>query len=169
MQEACEHLRSLQKGLLIWNQTLAFMKASRILYILSASTPILFSGCDKTDLLEQGKTNLERQITAESNGLIKLASIRKTDGKEMEIFGVKCYELTYTATIEFTKNCSWSGGGDGVWTGRFAANEQAASHSGLEALNPFSLGQQAEKWDQKTISGKFGFEKTENDWTVKSW
>jgi len=103
----------------------------------------------------------------ESKGLIRLVSFRKTDGVLKEFMGIKVYELSYAAEIEFTNDCTWSGGNELMgWDGRFNASPGSTDPSdGATNFFMATQGQEsATKGKRINISGKVNFEKTERGW-----
>ena len=92
----------------------------------------------------QARTKLETKINQESNELIRLVSFDKTDGTAHELMGMKGYEMSYSAEIEFVEDCMWSGGNDLMgWDGSFRADRSLPPANG--ALRDFFYKSQGVK------------------------
>jgi hypothetical protein len=86
-------------------------------------------------------------LNARNARLFKVKSLRKTDGKAIEAFGVKAYEMDYEAEIECTAvNSTRSTGG------------MPGFSFGMTPAQCYEVGQ------TQKIKGTIGFEKTENGW-----
>jgi hypothetical protein len=124
-------------------------------------------GCSDTPSASDARAKLESQIQQQSNGIIKLVSFQKTDGAMQEMMGMKIYQMSYSAEVEFLDNCIWSAGNDLMgWDGSFRAQRNQALPSG--ALNDFFNASQgvkpAKKGDHFRFTGHMEFEKTERGW-----
>lgn len=129
-------------------------------------TALVISGCSGPPSPSDGRKQLEGQIQAQSNGLIRLVSFDKTNGLELDIMGRKLYEMEYTAEIEFLDDCMWSGGGLLGWGGSFLA-VRGERPGGTMGLGSAYIGmQQVRKGQRQKVNSKFTFEKTEQGWRL---
>ena len=89
---------------------------------LAVALVLTVTGCSGTPSESDGRAKLENQIQQQSNGLISLVSFSKTDGVMHEMMGIKEYEMSYSAEVEFVDNCMWRGGNSLMgWDGTFFA------------------------------------------------
>lgn len=74
---------------------------------------LLVVGCGQRLPSERDvRTHLEKRYAKElANGSLKLIDVRKVDGKRMEVFGMKMYELSYAETLEWPRGqkCAFMG------------------------------------------------------------
>jgi hypothetical protein len=127
-------------------------------------TVLALSGCGGPPSPSDGRKQVETQIQAESNGLIRLVSFDKTNGLDRDLGGRKLYEMEYTAEIEFLDNCIWNSGGERGWNGSFVAILKQPGHEGsfrgsFDPLEP-------SKGEHQRVNGKLKFEKTEQGWRL---
>jgi hypothetical protein len=135
--------------------------------LLTICIAVALAGCSDTPSASNARAKLENQIQQQSNGLIKLVSFEKTDGAMHEMMGMKAYEMSYTAEVEFLDDCLWSAGNNFTgWEGNFRAQRgQAPSGGALNAFFNASQGlQPAKKGDRFKFTGRMNFEKTERGW-----
>ncbi|MEY2571929.1 MAG: hypothetical protein QOJ87_142 [Verrucomicrobiota bacterium] len=140
------------------------MNVRVVLIILAA---LMLESCSDTPSPSDARQKLANQIQQQSNGLIKLVSFEKTDGVMQEMMGIKAYQMSYTAEVEFLDDCIWTAGNNLVgWDGSFRAQRNQALSSG--ALNDFFNASQglkpAKKGEHFTFTGQMAFEKTERGW-----
>jgi hypothetical protein len=134
---------------------------------LALAAGVALVGCSDTLSQSDARQKLENQIRQQSNGLIKLVSFEKTDGVMHEMMGMKAYEMSYSAEVEFLDDCIWSAGNNLMgWDGSFRAQRSQALPSG--ALNDFFDASQglkpAKKGEHFRFTGHLEFEKTERGW-----
>jgi hypothetical protein len=118
------------------------------------------SGCSSKPSEADARNAVEHQIQQNSRGLIKLAGFQKTNGKDMELAGVKIYEMEWTATLEFLGDCYWD-------SRSLAAVPKNDGRVGLDALLslPERFGKQPATRGQRTdLNGTTSFERTEKGW-----
>lgn len=127
-------------------------------------TVLALSGCGGPPSPSDGRKQVESQIQAESNGLIRLVSFDKTNGLDRDSGGRKLYEMEYTAEIEFLDNCIWNSGGERGWNGSFVAIPRQPGHEG-DWRGPFDP-QEPSKGERQRVNGKLKFEKTEQGWRL---
>jgi hypothetical protein len=133
------------------------MQLLRILASLFAVA--VLTGCDGTPSESDGRKLFESSIQSRCNGLIKLVSFEKTDGVQQELFGMKFYEMKFTAGIEILDDCTWN-----IWDegkGVSASRRQPGEGLGLSRNFGYNLGS---KGQLCKVSGKFTFQKTEKGW-----
>jgi hypothetical protein len=134
--------------------------------VIAVLTTLALLGCGGKPSLSDGRKQLEGQIQAQSNGLIRLVSFDKTNGVEQNMNGMNLYEMDYTAEIEFLGDCMWGSGG-AFGGGRIFEAFPGSPGGGLDAFNPrYFLKQKARKGERRKIEGKFMFQKTEQEWRL---
>jgi hypothetical protein len=134
---------------------------------LTIAVALALVGCSDKPSESDARQKLQNQVQQQSNGLIKLVSFQKTDGAMHEMMGMKAYEMSYAAEVEFVDDCFWSGGNNlSGWEGSFYAERgQAAPSGGLQDFFNLSQGRKAAKRGEHfTFTGRMNFEKTERGW-----
>lgn len=103
---------------------------------------------------------LESQIASEADGRIRLQSVRKQNGYDQHLLGIRYYVAEYAARIEFLADCYWiKKGKGGNWNGRFTTLSIAeGTDRGLDN----SL--RCVRRQIVTISGQVRFQKTDKGW-----
>ena len=135
-------------------------------FVIAVLTTLALFGCGGKPSLSDGRKQLEGQIQAQSNGLIRLVSFDKTNGVEQNMNGMNLYEMDYTAEIEFLGDCMWGSGG-ALGNGRSFEAVPGWPGGALDAFNPrYFLKQKARKGERRKIEGKFMFQKTEQGWRL---
>ena len=126
--------------------------------VVAVFTVLALCGCGGQPSPSEGRKELERQIQAQSNGLIKLVSFDKTNGVNQEVQGMSLYEMDFTAEIEFLDDCIWDG--EQIYTPmNFRAQRGERS--------VFNIGwKKAGKGQHKKVNGQFMFQSTEQGWRI---
>jgi hypothetical protein len=114
-------------------------------------------GCSGKPSEAVARANLQEQIQRESSGRIRLASFQKTDGVMREFGGVKTYEMTYDAEIEFLEDCYWTGFNDGM---SFQTHKMDRPERIPLGVTP----RRANKGQHLRFGGHINFQKTERGW-----
>lgn len=138
------------------------------------------SACSNRPSVSEGRTTLEAEIERDSSGLIRLLSFEKTDGISREVFGVKMYDLYYTAEIEFVEDCLWTGGADA--SHQFFARRLAPKITpkietieaevarklrrkfGITMTSSVHEEGRVKKGERKQVTGQLLFKRTERGW-----
>lgn len=119
----------------------------------------IFFGCtsgSSVPTANDARPAVEQRAARDSKGLVKLVSLRKTNGQMLEGMGAKAYKLEYTADIEFQGECIF---GDGR---RMDGNADFAVTPGRVPL--FGGGKPKNKGDTASVNGFVMFEQTEKGW-----
>jgi hypothetical protein len=128
---------------------------------------IALTSCSNAPSAADARTKLEAQIREQSNSLITLVSFQKTDGAMQEFMGMKGYQMSYAAEVEFNDDCLWSGGNNLMgWDGSFRAERiDPAPRGGVREFFYVSQGlKPAKKGERFRFTGHLNFEKTERGW-----
>lgn len=111
-----------------------------------------------------------------THGRIVLKNLRKTDGQEREIQGVRVYALWIEGEAEFSERCYWiikraMAGANHFSTVSYQEGQRAlAERSGWDQFKPGTLKNQihrynvAQKGEKLPIRGVVLFEKRERGW-----
>lgn len=136
--------------------------------LLAITLALTLVGCSRTPSTSDARQKLENQIQQQSNGLIKLVSFEKTDGAMHEMMGMKAYEMSYAAEVEFLEDCLWSGGNNLMgWNGSFYAQRGKPKPPQEVFGRFFDLNQglkPANKGERFRFTGHMNFQKTERGW-----
>lgn len=63
------------------------------------------TACAQTPTEQQAKVSVSELVQRESKGFIKVISLTKTNGQEMNLGGREMYIFHYDLLIEFTQDC----------------------------------------------------------------
>ncbi len=109
------------------------------------------------------KALLEKKITTQSKGAIRLVSFKKTNGQAAG----QSYAFEYEAEISFNADCYW-GNGPLLWDGNYDATI-GKPRSSLEEMSPAFFGKtRAKRGEVSKVTTKLYFEHTEKGWREKS-
>lgn len=101
---------------------------------------------------------LAAKIKKDSENLIRLISLKKTDGQSSVVNGVKTYRLNFEATMEFQDQCMWGIFNGSKWMGYFEAYRSRGNE----------WGNMEKRWgrqrDTVRFRGVVQFQKTERGW-----
>lgn len=100
---------------------------------------------------------LAAKIKKDSENLIRLISLTKTDGQSSAVDGVKTYRLSFEATMDFRENCLWGTFSGSKWFGDFHAVR--FSHPLLHMEKRRGMQR-----DIVCFRGVIQFQKTERGW-----
>jgi hypothetical protein len=126
------------------------------------------AACSDSPSVSDARAKLENRIQQQSNGLIKLVSFDKTDGVMHEMGGVKEYEMSYAAEVEFLDDVMWSGGNNlSGWDGSFFAQRGTPQppqnvFGRFMDLNQGMKG--AKKGEHLKFTGTLVLDRTERGW-----
>lgn len=126
---------------------------------------IYITSCSGKPDISEFELELRNKIESESNGIITLSEIEKTNSEEKEFFGQKAYSMDYKATITFNDNC-W------IYTNQSGFGPRFESFKTYAEEPEFfpSLGHvasYAKKGEIVSFSGKVTYFETENGWVRK--
>ncbi len=130
------------------------LETKLIRYIVPVLTALFLAGCSSQPSESTGQKIIEKSIQAQSNGLIKLVSFRKTNATSPDR---NHYLLEYEMEIEYLDNCWVDGMGLEVTPPKFKASRLAPDRFDFLALKK-------RKGEKEKMSGYLGFEKTEKGW-----
>lgn len=119
---------------------------------------------------------LQRRLDGGNESRLRLTTFEKTDGKSMEVMGVKVYELMFTATAEFTDDAMFKVGGGSTLFGTSIdgraseiTTSEYRSRSG-NFMQDFGLDfnnlRPARKADTLDLTGQIAFEQRESGWVA---
>lgn len=98
---------------------------------------------------------------------MELVRFSKTDGQDVEVFGVKVYSMSYAASIRFKAECYWDGHMIAVTTAKFSADKPMLA--GVKLTQPlWPKVKVVQPGEQIEFTGSMCWEKTENGWTPVS-
>ncbi len=137
-----------------------------ITIIMTILLTVVIQSCSLDNKPELAKNELENRINNQSNGMIKLLSLEKTDGKENNFMGYKSYEMDFKVTIEYQKDC-YKSIGVGNWLYTDFVTEET------KPTDPWSyvLGAQVvylPKGKKVEIYGVAGYEQKESGWQLNN-
>lgn len=131
------------------------LETKLIRYIAPLLTALFLAGCSSQPSESTGQKIIEKRIEAQSKGLIKLVSFRKTNATG----NANYYNLEYAIEIEYLDNCLVGSLGGGLGS---MPDFTAEPGSRLPASKFYM--QQKRKGEREKQSGQLGFEKTEKGW-----
>lgn len=118
------------------------------------------------------RQTVELQIRKYSNGLFRLTRFTKTNGLNMEVMGIKVYQLEYTAEIQFTgfEGKAWWGGSSELQKRPFSATRVPPDTGPpwlQSQLGTLHWGERRmSSGDEIRFTGTLVFEMTENGWRL---
>jgi hypothetical protein len=109
----------------------------------------------------QAQSLLQKEIQSQSNGNIRLVSLKKINGVPDGNF----YKLEYQLVIEFLATGAWTKGGDisSETSYRFSTSRVRDSSMG-QILADIDGTKNVSRGQKETVKGSILFEKTENGW-----
>lgn len=134
------------------------MPIQRALLAFAAFTLI---SCSPLEAKPDGRADLETIVHAQSNGLLKIVSYKKTNGIDYTA-PVKAYEVQYEVEVEFVSDAYWKAPGIAGWDGRYCALKGKP--------NPFSFGpdtfsyQPVKSGTRMRFKGSLTYQMTDNGW-----
>lgn len=114
---------------------------------------------ETVDLSGQAEDALRQHIASDSGGQINLSSFRKTDGQDVEMFGVKGYNLKFEGEVTFASSGFWlahnpmAGGGL-----TFTFSPTQVAFGGMNGATQVSAGSRVR------IAGTMSGQKSESGW-----
>lgn len=110
---------------------------------------------------------MEKQVTAESKGAIKLINMTKVNGVERELFGQKIYELEYKLIVEIIRQI-WKNSGDAFLESEWFWGSFHTASGPSGGLNEMFLNKSEEFLPGTIIEihGTMQFENTDNGWKL---
>lgn len=142
-----------------------------------ACTLLVATACGATaPSVDDARTVLHQRLDNGNGTRLRLTHFQKTDGRRMEVMGVKAYELMFTATAEFAQDALFAIAGPSTVFGTSLdgrANAiRTAEHRERSGniLQDFSLSfnnmQPARRGDILRLSGRVAFEQRESGWVA---
>lgn len=116
---------------------------------------LLITGCSGKPSEADAGERIRSQIAQNSNGLIRLVAIKKTNGIDTEIGGAQGYTMEWSAELEFLGDCVWDP----------SSLEAIPPPQGLDAFLHLTK-KRATKGSRVDLNGSTRFQKTENGWRV---
>ena len=126
-----------------------------IRYVVPVLAALFLAGCSSQPSESTGQKIIEKRIQAQSRGLIKLLSFRKTNA----LVSDNLYQMEFEIEIEYLDNCLVGSLGGGFGS---LPDFTAEPGSSLPASKFYM--QQKRKGEREKQSGQMGFVKTENGW-----
>ena len=127
---------------------------------------LIFFSCSggKNNLESDAKKFIENDVTATSQGYLKLASFNKVDGVSKSNNGAESYEMTFTIEIECVKDGGYVNIMRNGKLGGFAIllPQQIDNYSG-------QFEQPAKVGNRYNMEGIILFEKHDSGWVVLGW
>ena len=125
--------------------------------LLLALTLVVGCSDTSTPTVSDAKKLAEERVEKFGNGLLKLVSFEKKDGKQIQTPLGQLYEMEWVAKIEFIDDCVWQVDRFGALS-RAEAKGKMMPFGFMEKAKPMNKGQRVE------IDGKTTFERTEKGW-----
>lgn len=143
-------------------------------FVAAAATAFAASCAAAPPSPADARNALRQRLDRGSETRLRLAQFEKTDGRSMEVMGLKAYELMFTATVEFTQDSLFAVGGSSTVFGASLdgrVNEITTApyqkRSG-NFLRDFSLDfnslRPARRFDILRLLGHVAFERRESGW-----
>lgn len=123
-----------------------------------AGLTLCLCACSSGPSVVKVEEHLRNRVEAESEGRLKLASFRKTNAQEGELFGVPAYSLEYEAEIEVLETCFWTPRYFGEISFRTVGPDEMSIYLELQGY------QRVREGERVTFTNSFEFEKTERGW-----
>lgn len=125
-------------------------------------TASCLTGCGLFDgRIAIAKEALAKRMEQESDGLIELVEIRKTDGRETDADGAKWYVLLFSGTLRYTGDCYKANGLGGFPYVRFDISGTPPLGEGYGGSSPLM-----KKGHRVSFTGKAELVKYENGWKL---
>ena len=125
-------------------------------------TASCFTGCGFLDgRTATAKEALAKRMEQESDGLIELVNLQKTDGRETDADGAKWYVLLFSGTLRYTGDCYKANGLGGFPYVRFdisGAPPLGEGYGGASSL--------MRKGHRASFTGRAEFVKYESGWKL---
>ena len=129
------------------------------------------AGCgSRPPSAEAAEAAMRSTIDNGSEVRLRMVSFQKTDGRAMEVMGVKAYDIIFRADAEFVSNAMFSVGmplvseGSQITTSDYRA--PAAGFSWDDFLSSSQGARRASKGDRLRLTGSVSFEARESGWVA---